>query len=594
MDQGPRNGSARIAFVVALLSIAPSACGGEIGNEMGASGASGTEGSDSGDEGGVSGDDGGTSGPGGNGGNGGNGGSGARSGQGGSSGTSGGSGGRSGQGGAGSGGSGGSAGGDPERPPAVCEPTVALHDTAAGQVVGDGTPGSCTEQAFRTLAEQGGMVRFNCGAAPVTIDITETIQLRIDMDTIIDGGGLITLDAGKLTRHFTFLGPNWMVTRTKVVLQRLTLINGKAPSSEYFPPVSGFPDCAYGYKEGGGGAVLIRDGMLEVIDCDFIDNEAALIGPDVGGGAIYVQGSAGVVISGSTFMHNTGSNGGAIGMLFANPEIYNSHFEDNTAVGIGMNRAVAEDVCPAEFAFGHPNQAGAGGLAGAVFFDGLNDESHTYVICGSTFRNNRSNELAGALFRTPNAGVRNMLIADSTFDANTAKGGGVSFIMQQELTVERSTFMNNRSGLLADGTAVGGWSNGLWVNQGNVDIVNSTFHNNDLSVEGGGGTLRNVTVSAADLPDGVTVDNSLFVDCDCGGPRGGDHNVQWPSGTACAGGTTFMDPGLQDPADNGGATPTMLPMNAAAVAGAGTSCPTEDQRGMPRTEASCAAGAVEP
>jgi hypothetical protein len=51
---------------------------------------------------------------------------------------------------------------------------------------------------------------------------------------------------------------------------------------------------------------------------------------------------------------------------------------------------------------------------------------------------------------------------------------------------------------------------------------------------------------------------------------------------------------LQDPADNGGPTPTMMPTNAAVVSGVGTSCPTEDQRGMPRATASCAVGAVEP
>lgn len=35
----------------------------------------------------------------------------------------------------------------------------------------------------------------------------------------------------------------------------------------------------------------MRDGVLNVIDFEFYDNEAALEGPDVGGGAIYVQGA---------------------------------------------------------------------------------------------------------------------------------------------------------------------------------------------------------------------------------------------------------------------------------------------------------------
>ena len=35
----------------------------------------------------------------------------------------------------------------------------------------------------------------------------------------------------------------------------------------------------------------MRDGNLTVIDCIFTGNQAAPLGPDTGGGAIYVQGS---------------------------------------------------------------------------------------------------------------------------------------------------------------------------------------------------------------------------------------------------------------------------------------------------------------
>lgn len=530
---------------------------------------------------------GGTSGVGGTSGTGGASGSGGTSGAGGTAGL-GGSGGVG-----GASGSGGASGVGGASPAATCEPSVALYDASGSEVVGDGTPASCTEAALRSAAEDGGTITFSCGAAPITIDITETIDLPTNQDTIIDGGGLVTLDAGQRTRHFKFESGNWLVTQTKVVLQRLTLRNGRAPAGEYFPPVDGYPECAYGYKEGSGGAIWMRDGVMHILDCDFIDNEAAMLGPDVGGGAIYALGASSVVISGSRFIGNRAANGGAVGMLFANPEIYNSHFENNTAEGTGQNRAVSEAECPAIHEFGHPNQAGAGGLAGAVYFDGANDEDHTYVICGSTFRNNRANELAGALFRTPNVGLRRMRIADSVFESNTATGGGVSFIKQNDLTVERSLFVNNQSGKLVNGDSVQGWANGLWVNEGSVDITNTTFHNNDLAVEGSG-ELRNVTLSSCDIPGSVAVHNSIFVDADCNSTRDGDHNVQWPNGTPCADGTTFADPNLGALADNGGPTFTMLPGNAGAVTGVGADCPTTDQRGEPRDTNSCTAGAVEP
>lgn len=488
-------------------------------------------------------------------------------------------------------------GGDPSGggPPVAttCDPSVSLRDTAGAQVVGDGSPTSCTEAALRSAIEAAAVVTFDCGPEPVTIAMTEEIVLPTDRDTVVDGGGTVTLDGGNATRHFRFESGNWMVTTTTVTLQRLILRNGRAPAGEYFPPVEGYPECAYGYKEGSGGAVYVRDGVLHVIDCEFYDNQAALVGPDVGGGALYVQGSAGVVISGSRFVGNRGANGGAVGMLFANPEIYNSVFEDNTAEGTGQNRAVSEEECPAIYEFGHANQAGAGGLAGGVYFDGASDEDHVYVICGSVFRNNRANELAGALFRTPNVGMRQMRIESSVFDANTATGGGVSFIQQNDVTVIGSLFMNNRSGLLIDGTDVGGWASGLWINEGTIDLLNSSFYDNALDVDGGG-ALTNGTFSESALNGSFTVQNCLFVNTSCDSIQPGARNVQWPEASACAEGTTFADPALGTPADHGGPTPTLMPGNAAAVAGVGADCPPTDQRGEPRTTTSCAAGAVEP
>ena len=67
-----------------------------------------------------------------------------------------------------------------------------------------------------------------------------------------------------------------------------------------------------------GGALYMRDGNLNVIDSVFRGNHAAPLGPDTGGGAIYVVGSKhGVVIADSTFEHNGASNAAAVGGLFA-------------------------------------------------------------------------------------------------------------------------------------------------------------------------------------------------------------------------------------------------------------------------------------
>merc|ERR1711916_211318 len=129
-------------------------------------------------------------------------------------------------------------------------------------VVGDGTPTSCTEAtlraAFPTTSNNADgatpadvHVTFNCGDDPISITLTETIDLPVDRDTVIDGGGTIALDGGGQVRLLRFHNEGgWQSSSHKVVLQRLVLQNGQAPTGEYFPPPDDGRDCAYGYKEG--------------------------------------------------------------------------------------------------------------------------------------------------------------------------------------------------------------------------------------------------------------------------------------------------------------------------------------------------------
>ncbi len=400
-------------------------------------------------------------------------------------------------------------------PPEQCEPTIMFADASVpDHVVGTGSPESCTSQALVEAAEQGGVVTFDCGPDKHTIVLERGIELPTDVDTVVDGGGKIEIDGNGEYRHFTFDSPGWQTNETSFTLQRIVLRNGLAPLGEYFPPVEGYPECAYGYKEGSGGAIYMRDGVLNIIDSQFYDNRAAMIGPDVGGGAVYAQGVFGVHISGSVFRGNRAANGGAVGMLFANPIIENSIFEDNTAEGVGMNTA-GHAGCPE---FGHEEQGGAGGLAGAVYFDGMNFDDFVYTICGSVFRNNRSNELAGALFRTPNSAVRDMLIDRCLFDGNTAQAGAVSFIKQNDLIVRGSTFMNNRAGVLVDGTEESGPFGGLWLNESTLQLENSTFANNlpsGLNVEGTG-SVTNTTFFGSDIGGELSIDNQLAWQRRCG------------------------------------------------------------------------------
>jgi hypothetical protein len=134
----------------------------------------------------------------------------------------------------------------------------------------------------------------------------------------------------------SFNSPNFQANENGLTLQHISLINGKMTPTQAIPKAT-LP-CSQGWDDGEGGALYMRDGNLTVIDSIFTNNQAALLGPDTGGGAIYLLGSKrGALIVSSTFTDNTASNAGAVGGLFAELDIYNSLFKGNTAAGNGAN-----------------------------------------------------------------------------------------------------------------------------------------------------------------------------------------------------------------------------------------------------------------
>jgi hypothetical protein len=491
-------------------------------------------------------------------------------------------------------------GGSPEVPVTGCAQPISLAPTSGSTVVGTGTKESCTEAALDTAVAQGGVITFNCGAEPHTIAVTKEKAIRLDRDTVIDGGGTITLDAGKRSRIFRMWSGNWLVNTRTLVLQRLTLKNAKPDPGTYVPQSSTNPNCAYGYDNtSAGGAVAVRDSTLHVIDCTFLDNESAEIGPDVGGGAIAVFGSLqGLTVVNSRFIGNSASNHGAVYMLFAKGTFVDTLFENNRATGFGMNYAGGKAAgCPG---IGHENQGGAGGNGGAVGADGPNTET---LFCGSVFRGNKANEL-GTVFRTPNIAYERVVFEKTTFESNTARGGAAGYIQDCDLIVNASTFTNNMAGKNVAGENTDwGLGGAFMVPNTTYSIVNSTFHGNsaptDGALAGAPGSIKNSTFSD-NTPNAwgsgsFTVTNNVFLNNACNSSASGSNNLQWPStGTGCVSGITRADPLLGVLADNGGPTKTMLPATGSPAIGVGRECPNVDQRGEARNTGSCAAGAVEP
>jgi hypothetical protein len=279
-------------------------------------------------------------------------------------------------------------------------------------VVGSGT--GCSFSELQAAVAKGGIITFRCGDGPTIIPITATLTLPTNKDTVIDGGNKITLDGGNAVQILKFASPDFRANDKGLTLQHITIINGKATPTEAIPPAPA--PCSQGWNDGEGGALYMRDGYLVVIDSIFMNNQAAPLGPDTGGGAIYVVGSkGGVLIVGSTFANNSGSNAGAVGCLFAELNVYNSLITNNNAIGNGANN---DDATQCDAINNGQHEIGSGGNGGALYSDG---NSVNVTLCGDAILNNNAGKKAygGGLFFTSNDMGGTLSITDTTMTGNT-------------------------------------------------------------------------------------------------------------------------------------------------------------------------------
>jgi hypothetical protein len=369
-----------------------------------------------------------------------------------SGGDGGGAGGGSG-GGAGAGGGGGASSGTPAgNPNGHCAAGVPVAGQPADtsyptSVVGSGTADSCSYSALAAAAATGGVITFDCGPDPVTIAVTATLELPTNVDTIIDGGNKVTLDGGNAVRILSFNSANFQANERRLTLQHLTLVNGKTTPTEAIPPAPA--PCSQGFNDGEGGALYMRDGNLTVIDSTFRNNQAAPLGPDTGGGAIYVLGSKhGAIIVKSTFDGNSASNAGGVGGLFTALDIYDSLFTGNEAIGHDANN---NEPSKCSAMNNGQNETGSGGNGGAIYSDG-NDVNVT--LCGDAVVDNHAgtNAFGGGLFFTSNNMMGVLSITDTTMTGNS--GGSWT-----NVTTGSVTYV---------GTAVG-------VNAKSITVTNSTL-----------------------------------------------------------------------------------------------------------------------
>jgi parallel beta-helix repeat protein len=443
-------------------------------------------------------------------------------------------------------------------------------------VVGDGTPGSCTPARLQAAADGGGTIVFACGASPTTLTVSSPITFR--KETVLDGGGLVTLSGGGTSR-ILLLDSGYDQATPRLVVQRLTFRDGNSPP--------GGADTAVG-----GGAIYRDGGSLTVVDCLFLDNRAPSPGQDVAGGAIYAFGGGETVVVGSTFTGNSASNGGAIGSLNGDLTIVNSAFTSNSATGSG----------------GNPGQGGCGG---AIYLDGGHEKTS---LCGVRIAGNRAGAIGGGVFRVSNDSTGSFTMNATAVDSNqvTPTGSGNAgglYLQGLRLTVTNSAITRNQAftngGIwihtsavqmtnvtVAENTAFGSNGGGLWLSNGPTGtLLNCTIADNRSTgtdtvagaIFGGGLVLQNTLVAGNTAPWSPGCDRMH-------GDGGG--NLQWPGGALCTPSPLVSDPLLGALGDHGGPTETLVPGSTSPARGRGRGCPAIDQRGEPRGEP-CTAGAVE-
>lgn len=262
--------------------------------------------------------------------------------------------------------------------------------------------GDCTSEAVVAAVAEGGVITFDCGAAPVTIVMTETAKVFNDRGTklVIDGGNRVTLSGGGARRILYMAtcdedqvyppGPGDCNTNPgiQLVVQNLTFIDGNAKGLEE-----------------GGGAIYAQGGSLKVVNSRFFNNLCDELGSDVGGGAIrkldyLVEPGVGPArptwVVNSTFggeqgFGNSCANGGALSSIGVSWNVVNSWFGFNTAVGHGAN-------------------SGQGGNGGAIYNDG---NEIVLNITSSLIENNVANEGGSAVFFVSNDRSGTITIRDS-------------------------------------------------------------------------------------------------------------------------------------------------------------------------------------
>lgn len=475
----------------------------------------------------------------------------------------------------------------------------AVAADAAGGVVGTGTPASCTQASFDTVffraqTTGGGIITFNCGAAPHVVVLG--VLKPVSAPTEIAGGDRITLSGGftagvfevntgsslklsniVITRGYGTLGAISNFGKLTIVDSRLeanvSTTNGGAINNYGDATLENVVVSDNTAVQWGGG-IYADAGTLRIIGSDIVGNAGA------NGGGLYVATGGAATIELTKFRINqtnvtTGQGGG----------IYSTGTLNVTDTTFAQNRA---NLLGGALA----TRGGAATVVRSVMIRNLALAGAAIVHTAGSLAINQTNivangvDEAGTRIATAGGGLLHdvggtVVMTNVSIVGNQATSGGGIANFAGAITLTNVTMRSNRG---QDGAA-------LRILAGTAALTNVSILENNadtlgsiLERTGGTLTLRNTALSnpgnsnCAQPLIGATF--SLSSDASCGFGAGRDNVAM-----------QFRDVEFND-----GFTLTQVPFAGNPVIDSGTSvgCPATDQRGVARPSGlACDIGAVE-
>jgi len=330
---------------------------------------------------------------------------------------------------------------------------------APADVVGNGSPGSCSDSMLDAALADGGSITFNCGAAPITI----TVALKTLTRTVsLDGGGLVTL-SGAFSNQIFSVPPTVTLT-----LNNISLIQG--------------------YTADPGGAIQNK-GKLLVTNSQLHDNQSFSVG-----GAIYNSGV--LTLTNTSLRSNSGTNGGGVdnaGTATLTGGTFDANSANNSGGGFENDHGTASLL----------NVNLTGNLAGNSG-GGLDNAFGTLTLTGVNLTGNATTNVGSGGGLSNYSGRATLTRVNLSLNSAQYFGGGIAnrqITTTATLVISGTTLANN---LATDFVASGG---GLYNDQGTVIVTDTTFVSNTTtggasSGIGGGGlfnSLGSVSLTTANF-----------------------------------------------------------------------------------------------